>query len=634
MFARIRCTCLFLYLLSLSPRSLPGQVLPDSVRIIPLLEVSAMAIRTQSSGSSSRYWSADSTAVLNHTSLADLLALETTVHIKSYGPGGLATPAIRGSSAAQTLVLWNGLPLQSPMLGQLDLSLIPGGIMEQTLLTPGGNSSQWGSGAIGGLLSLKNQVTYEQRTRLKSATQIGSFGHFQQQLDLQTGSANWQTRTKWQYQQAANDFFYSLGPALPARQQTNAARSQQSLLQDIYWKPDEQYSLAAHLWRQHTFREIPPTNVQTRSEAYQRDRATRMMLDFTKVAPRNKWNLKMGFWDESLDYHDPMIRLASESDFRTWLADFLYSRQFKKQQHLLLGSTQSLIRVETSAYGGLLPQQWRSALWSTWRGNWRTGQYQLSLRREWVAGQPAPLMPSLGLDWQPLRRLLVKMKVSRNYRLPTFNDLYWLPGGNTQLLPETGWSQELGLERLGRQSAWTLDVSLTAFNRIIDNWILWSLEDGQSFWSASNLAQVWSRGLEPRLNLCYAWSSGSINWHNGYDWIRSTNQIAVERPRLAAGSQLLYTPVHQFFSRIQLRYNSFTLLYQHRLSSSSQGQLEVIPGFQTARFSMAWQGQWAATGRLQLQGSINNIWNADYMLIERRPMPGRHFQLSVLFSNL
>lgn len=632
MFAWIRYTCFFLYLVLLSPRSLPGQAISDSVRTIPLLEVSAMAIRTESNGSSSRYWSADSTATLTNNSLADLLALETTVHIKSYGPGGLATPAIRGSSAAQTLVLWNGLPLQSPMLGQLDLSLIPGGMMEEILLTPGGNSSHWGSGAIGGLLSLKNQVAYEQQTRLKSTTQIGSFGHFQQQLDLQTGNANWQARTQWQHQQAENDFFYPLGPAWPDRQQTNAARSQQSLLQDIYWKPDEQYTLAVHLWRQHTFREIPPTNVQARSEAYQRDDATRMMLDFTKVAPRSKWDLKMGFWDESLDYHDPMTGLVSESDFRTWLADMLYSWQSAKQQHWLLGSTQTLTRVETSAYGGLLPQQWRSALWSTWRGNWRTGQYQLSLRQEWIDGSRAPLMPALGLDWQPLQRLLVKLKVSRNYRLPTFNDLYWHPGGNMQLLPETGWSQELGLERPGQQSAWALDVSLTAFNRIIDNWILWSLEDGQSFWSANNLARVWSRGLEPRFNLRYGWSSGSISWQSGYDWIRSTNQVAVERPSLAVGSQLLYTPVHQFFSRIHLRYDSFTLLYQHRLSGSSQGQNEVIPGFQTARFSLGWQTQWAAAGRLQLQGTIHNVWNADYMLIERRPMPGRHFQLSVLFS--
>src|SRR4051812_12993113 len=69
----------------------------------------------------------DSLALAQHnsTNLADLLADESPVFIKSYGLGSLATTSFRGGSANHTAILWNGFNINSPMNGQLDLSLVP-----------------------------------------------------------------------------------------------------------------------------------------------------------------------------------------------------------------------------------------------------------------------------------------------------------------------------------------------------------------------------------------------------------------------------------------------------------------------------------------------------------------------------
>ena len=58
-------------------------------------------------------------------SLADILSQSTSVFIKNYGRGTLATASFRGTAPSHTQVLWNGMKINSPMLGQVDFSLIP-----------------------------------------------------------------------------------------------------------------------------------------------------------------------------------------------------------------------------------------------------------------------------------------------------------------------------------------------------------------------------------------------------------------------------------------------------------------------------------------------------------------------------
>ena len=92
----------------------------------------------------------------NTSSLADLLSNQSAIHIKSYGNGNIATTSIRAGNASQTAVLWNGLNIQNPMLGQTDLSLVPTLLFQNIALEYGGGSALNGSGAMGGSIQLRN----------------------------------------------------------------------------------------------------------------------------------------------------------------------------------------------------------------------------------------------------------------------------------------------------------------------------------------------------------------------------------------------------------------------------------------------------------------------------------------------
>jgi len=53
-----------------------------------------------------------------------LLSDYTPLYLRNYGPGLIYSISLRGSNSAQASISWNGININSPMHGQIDLSLI------------------------------------------------------------------------------------------------------------------------------------------------------------------------------------------------------------------------------------------------------------------------------------------------------------------------------------------------------------------------------------------------------------------------------------------------------------------------------------------------------------------------------
>jgi len=93
----------------------------------------------------------DSTA----TTLGELLSSRANVHVVSDGPAGtLTTVSVRGSTSTQVLVMVNGVPLASSRDGIVDLSQIPLSSVKRIEVVRGGESSVYGSNAIGGVINI------------------------------------------------------------------------------------------------------------------------------------------------------------------------------------------------------------------------------------------------------------------------------------------------------------------------------------------------------------------------------------------------------------------------------------------------------------------------------------------------
>ena len=86
-------------------------------------------------------------------------------------------------------------------------------------------------------------------------------------------------------------------------------------------------------------------------------------------------------------------------------------------------------------------------------------QYEASVRQEVATNYRNPFLYSFGLVYQPLEMYSIKLNTSKNFRLPSFNDLYWEGSGNHELIPELSHQMELGQELKIN----TLKFSLTGF---------------------------------------------------------------------------------------------------------------------------------------------------------------------------
>ena len=98
-------------------------------------EVVVVANRLQNFSAGSKIQNIDSSTLAQYKSanLSDVLNNESGIFIKSYGMGSMATSSVRGAGASQTITLWNGFNLNSPMNGMLDLALIPLGFSNSVL---------------------------------------------------------------------------------------------------------------------------------------------------------------------------------------------------------------------------------------------------------------------------------------------------------------------------------------------------------------------------------------------------------------------------------------------------------------------------------------------------------------------
>ena len=187
---------------------IPSGVCQEVVTTLPSATVRGERIREIPIGSDQVMIQMDSIQQLGLQNIGEWLAQETGVYVRQYGTGSLATSSIRGGSAGHTLVLWNGIPIQSPMLGQLDLSLLSIHAGDEVSVSPGGHSSLWGSGAIGGIVSLNANSDHYRPFAARVITQVGQFGLWQQSGSLTFKAQKFSGKTAFTHLQTDNDFDY------------------------------------------------------------------------------------------------------------------------------------------------------------------------------------------------------------------------------------------------------------------------------------------------------------------------------------------------------------------------------------------------------------------------------------------
>lgn len=577
--------------------------------------------------------------------LAELLSLNSPVFIKTAAPGSLATISMRGTLASHTQVNWNGIRINSPMLGQVDFSLIPTFFTDQVQVFRGQASLQKGGGGLGGIIDLSSQGKWGDPFFGTVNASIGSFNTYRWMSDLGGGSGKFQTRLRLFRTQSQNDFsFLNTANGLSNRvKQQNADYILQGLLGQIFYRPNLNHLISMNVWMQMSDRNLPPIMSYEGSgrEEYQLDEQIRLSGSWQYMNGIFGSKLSTGISYETMDYYlahqtggGVLINFNTHSQNQSIYNKYMASIDLNRVNQISINLHLDYHQVEindeklgSGYFANRLESGVQIKAQQTW--NARLESYAL-LQQDWNRLKRKPINSSIGIAYQLIPNTLeMEFTGGKNFHLPTLNDLHWIPGGNPDLLPEEGYLADLGLKTMfSKDTSWSIEAELTGFVSYIDNWIQWTPGEFQ-YWSPENLHTVLARGFETMTRATSQLAHWKLQLRSNYAYTR-TNQIGT----IGKPSQLMYIPVHKASVLIHVErkswYTSYNYTYtsQRYTSSQEEHSLHKLPAMSIHNISLG--------RRITLKGiktdlrfQVNNLMNKDYQSILWRAMPGRYYTFNM-----
>ena len=625
---------------------------PDSLRLSRraqrLGEVRVRAVRPARFAVGSRRLVFDSTelSLLRGGTVAEALQARTPLYIKNYGPGQLATISVRGTGAQHTAVLWNGLSIMLPTLGQNDFALLPLGAGTQLAVQPGPAAALYGSGAIGGAVLLSTAADWRPGLRGSVQGDGGSFGLRGGSLAATGATGAVAVRLAASYRQARNDYPYlspELGGAVRRRLAGAALRHQWSLAPEVAWRVGRQGELTASAWLTDTDRDIQPGVGASGTGARERDQSRRLVLAYRRVGRTGgQWSGRGAWFEDIIDYQDQT--LISNSRVRTTQAQADYTAPLGVRGSLRLGAeVQNFAALVDGYVGGGTVAENRAAAFALLRYDPRPGLRLSANLRQAVLPGAAPLTPTLAAEWDLLAaspdtsryaaapQLTLKASAARSFRAPTLNERYWV-SGNPDLRPEAGLGYEAGLlHRWPLRPTTTLQSELTAYQQLVDDWVQW-IPGAVGGWKPRNLRQVLTRGLEASTRLTLR--RGPHRWQAraAYSLTQArTSQPTVLDP-VPAGQPLPYVPTHAAALSSDYAWRGWQLgvaatYTSFRYTDASAGPF--LPGYGLLNASAGYTLPLPGRARALLLLQATNLLSHSYYSYDARPASPRAATLSL-----
>ena len=602
-------------------------------------------------------------------SMADALTFNTPVFVKQYGRATLSTVSFRGTGPSHTQVTWNGMRINNPMLGMTDFSMIPSYFIDDASLLHGTSSVSETGGGLGGLVKLSTAPAAADGFGLQYIQGIGMFRTFDEFLRLTWGDERWQVSTRTVYQSSANDYKYRnrdkkeniyddemniVGSYYPTERNKSGAFDDVHVLQEVYYDTRRGDRFGLNAWYINSNRELPLLTTDyaddKQFENRQREHTLRSVLSWDHY--RSDWKVaaKAGYihtW-MAYDYRkDPgsgimnsITRSRNKVDTFYGQADgeytpdgnWFFTAGISAHQHLVESIDKDII-LQQGGKDIVGYDKGRIELSASVSAKWRpTERLGLSaVLREEMYGTKWATVPAFFADCQLSKRgnIVAKASVSRNHRFPTLNDLYFLPGGNPDLRSESGFSYEAGLSfAVGKENVYSLSGSASWYDQHIDDWILW-LSTPKGFFSPRNIKQVHAYGVEMQASLAVIPARDwKLTMNGTFSWSPSINEGEPISPAdQSVGKQLPYEPEFSATVTGRLTWRSWGLLYQfcyyserYTMSSNDITLSGRLTPYLMNNLSLdkAFALKWAD---LTLKGTVNNLFNEEYLSVTARPMP-------------
>ena len=581
---------------------------------------------------------------MNLHDIGELLASFTPVFVKSYGRGAVSTVSFRGTGASHTKVIWNGFDINSPMLGQTDFSTIPVSLFDEIELRYGGSSLTEVSGALGGSVNLGSRKSYNSGNKFELHQSVGSFNTFMTSANVLLSGKKFGSKTHFSRQSSKNDFSYFNNAVIPHKEmkQENADYRNIGFTQQLDFRINDNQLISFVSWNQWNDRNIPPimTNVNKggNHKEWQTDFFTRNTASWSFTKDQTRIEIKGAYFFEDINYNletsDTLGNTITSIESKNQVSSYSFFGKLEipisELFQFVAGSKYVNQKVNSNNYDDYKTRI-VSSNYLALNGNYGKFRSELLFRLEVADSKLNPIMPMLGVSYKPTdEELYFRVNVSRNFNLPSLNDLYWYPGGNDSLLPEESIEGEVSADYATNITTnHSVVIRATAYYSVVENWIVWQPGDFR-YWSPQNVAIVHSNGVE--LSLKYSGTYKKINFSllGEYAYTRAT-----QRNGDYEAAQLMYVPKNTFNSFLSIERNGIYINWGIQYTGERTTTLnpddhysEPLPAYTINNFTLGKRTYFKKTG-VDLRFKVYNIFNTKYQAILWRAMPGRNFEISL-----
>ncbi len=569
------------------------------------------------------------------STFAELARRNGFQEFRAYGANGLALPSIRGTGSSHTALLWNGINLQSPLNGSADLSLLTINSSDQLNIVKGGSTTQFGNGAIGGAIQVANIAEYEKGFSLITTQEVGSFGNYYSKYGLQFSTNILSFRGAYFQRTLENDYTFTNLHTLQRAQEVreNSRLEQYGVTGQVEYRVSDENVVGARLWIQSNDFEIPSPVFSTPIISNQLDETSRYMAYWTLGKPAYSVSLKTAYLTHLTDYENENTGQASASKFQSSVNKLEFERYLKGENQLIIGLNHRFDGTNSNTHEGS-PKRNTFSAYGSYLLSFESLNLDLGVRQEIFDDSASPFLPTVGIKYEVLPSLSLKGSASRNYRIPTFNDLYWNGAGgegNPDLLPESSYNFELGIV-LDRPSVF--NFRSTAYRYDVDNWIQWRPDEFSS-WTPDNIKNVISKGIDSRLEVI-AYESAELNIKSqlSHLWSVVTNkEVSSLGNQKEVGKQLTYTPIHSgsVVMIVDSKMINAVVAWNYVGKQFTEGEnlsVRALDAYSTLNITLSKRIA-IAKHNISFKGSLNNLLDEQYENRRGYPMYGRNFLIGI-----
>ncbi|WP_343329884.1 TonB-dependent receptor plug domain-containing protein [Polaribacter staleyi] len=568
--------------------------------------------------------------IKNPINLTNLLRYNSPISLRDYGNGGVSTARFRGTSASNTAVLWNGISINAVGSGQTDFNSLSASISDEIIVHSGGGSIDYGSGAIGGTVHLNDNLSFKKHKDFYLFSSYGSFNTTSNFFKANVGTGKWAVKFAATLNYSDNDYTFI---------DTRYKNSDGSLLKNengVYKNYGVNFSLGYQFssknklyfyttgyYGDRLFSDgLPnPAAGSERNEDFNQRNLLKWKYSFSNFTQ----TLNVAYLTQEYRYYDDKnatdyVFGKSKNYNINYNLKYRFSNYLKMETSLIYdenrGTTNEVFSKKRTLFAGIAKVTFKPTEKLT---------TAINFRKESNSDFEVPLLVSVAAEQEITDNLALKANVSTNYRIPTFNELYWPVVGNLDLIPEESVQGEIGASFKKKNIA----ITTSLFYIHLKHKILWLPTAASNLWRPRNVGDVTHSGAETAVKLSKKINEHSFNFSTNYTFTLAKNK--------ETDTFLPYAPKHLLNFNLDYEYKKISFFMQHLYQSkvyTNEINLDFysLESLNVTNFGGDFKVFENKKNKIKIGFKVNNIFNNVYYFSNLRPMPGRNYNININYK--